>query len=148
MMKQLRTQALRSVIKLSKFILAVLFVTPVAAIAQNSLTIYSNSLVNGWQNASYNVTLDYANPSPVYSSNASVSVAITSAYGGIQLYHNDMTNTAYASIGFWLNGGAAGGQHLQMYGTLDVNGSSTAQNTRYYLNTPAANTWRQYIVPL
>ena len=149
MMKQPRTQALRSIfLKVSKFILAVLFATPVAAMAQNSLTIYSNSLINGWQNASYNATLDYANPSPVHSSNASVSVAVTSAYGGIQLYHNDMTNTAYASISFWLNGGAAGGQHLQMYGTLDVNGSSTAQNARYYLNTPAANTWLQYIVPL
>ena len=37
---------------------------------------------------------------------------------------------------------------LQMYGNLYVGGVNTAQSARYYLNTPLANTWQQYIVPL
>jgi hypothetical protein len=134
--------------KVSKFILAVSLAAPMVSMAQN-MTIYSNSLVNGWQDWSYNCTRNFANTSPVYSgSSDSISATITSAWGGIQLYHAGMTDTAYASISFWLNGGPSGGQQLQMYGNLNVGGSSTAQNARYYLNTPLANTWQQYIVPL
>jgi hypothetical protein len=55
-----------------------------------------------------------------------------------------MTNAAYASISFWLNGSTSGGQQLQMYGNL----STGTQNPRYSLNTPLANTWVQYTVPL
>ena len=100
------------------------------------------------QDSSYNCTLNYANTSPVYSgSTDSISATITSAYGGIQLYHAPMTNTAYASISFWLNGGADGGQHLQMYGHLGRRWRRL-QSARYSLNTPLANTWQQYTVPL
>jgi len=57
-----------------------------------------------------------------------------------------MTNTNFASISFWLNGGISGGQQLQMYGNL---GSPIQiQSPRYSLNTPVADTWLQYTVPL
>jgi alpha-N-arabinofuranosidase len=135
-------------LKLSKFIFMVALATPALGVAQNNMTIYADALTNGWVNASYNATLNFANTSPVYSGSDSISVTVTSAYGGIQLYHTDMTNTAYASISFYLNGGSIGGQQLQMYGSLDTGGSSTAQSARYYLNTPVANTWQQYTVPL
>lgn len=145
----LRIQALGGMlVKVSKFILVVLLAAPAVSLAQN-MTIYSNSLVNGWLDYSYNCTRNFANTTPVYSgSSDSISVTVNSAWGGLQLYHPDMTNTAYASISFWLNGGSSGGQQLQMYGNLDVGGSSTAQSARYYLDTPIANTWQQYIVPL
>ena len=135
------------VLKVSKFILVVSLAAPAVSVAQN-VTIYADSLVNGWLDWSYNTTRNFANTSPVHSGNVSISATVTSAWGGIQLYHTGMTNTAYASISFWLNGGASGGQQLQMYGNLYVGGVNTAQSARYHLNTPLANMWQQYIVPL
>ena len=35
-----------------------------------------------------------------------------------------------------------------MYGTLNIAGADTAQSARYHLNTPLANFWQQYTVPL
>ena len=129
-----------------KCIVAVSLAVPAVSVAQNMI-IYADSLTNGWLDYSYDCTRNFANTSPVHSGSDSISVTMTSAWGGIQLYHVDMTNTAYASISFWLNGGPSGGQQLQMYGDLDVGGTST-QGARYYLNTPIANVWQQYIVPL
>ena len=114
------------------------------ASAQSSGAIYSDSLVNGWSDGSYNCTRSFANSSPVHTGSKSISATVTAAYGGIQLNHPAMDSSAYASISFWLHGGSSGGQQLQMYGTL----SSAAQGPRYHLTTPVANTWQQYIVPL
>jgi hypothetical protein len=112
-----------------------------------NLVIYSNSLVNGWMDYSYNTTRNFANTSPVLSgSEYSISATVTNAYGGIQLFHAPMANTNYTSISFWLNGGRSGGQQLQMYGNL---GSPIQlQKPRYSLNTPLVDTWLQYTVPL
>jgi hypothetical protein len=132
------------VLNVLKFILAISLAVPMVSAAQTSMTIYTDSLVNGWSDGSYSVTLNYANTLPVHSGSDSISVTVNSAYGGIQLNHSSMTNSAFASISFWLNGGSSGGQQLQMYGNL----STGVQTARYYLNAPMVNTWQQYIVPL
>ncbi len=136
------------VLTVSRFILAVSLAMPAVSMAQSNLTIYADSLAPGWVDQSYNATRNFANPSPVHSGSHSISATLTGAWGAIQLYHPDMTDSAYSSISFWLNGGPNGGQQLQMYGNLDVGGTSTAQPGRYYLNTPPANIWQQYTVPL
>ena len=117
---------------------------PMASSAQSNMTIYADSLLNGWSDGSYNVTLNYNNTSPLHSGSHSISATITSAWGGIQLNHSSMTATGFASISFWLNGGANGGQQLQMYGNL----TTGVQSARYHLAAPTANTWQQYSVPL
>jgi hypothetical protein len=138
-----RNQPLKGKLKVSNFVLLMSMAVPVVARAQ--MTVYSNALVNGWENSSYNTTLNFANTSPVYTgSKDSISVTVTSAWGGIQLSHAAITDTAYASISFVLNGGASGGQSLQMYGIL----TTGVQSARYYLSAPVANTWQQYWVPL
>ncbi len=124
-----------------KILLSLAFV----AEAQTNQTIYTDSLVNGWQDSSY-CTRNLLNTSPVHSGTDSISATITSAWGGIQLYHAPMTNSGFGAVSFWLNGGANGGQRLQMYGTLAS--PQVAQSPRYYLASPLANTWQQYIVPL
>jgi alpha-N-arabinofuranosidase len=131
-----------------KFLLTVLLAAPALCRAQSNLTIYSDSLAAGWQDWSYACTRNFTNTSPVHSGSNSISVTITGAYGGLQLGHADMTNTNYGSITFWLNGGPSGGQLLQMYGLLDVTGTNVVQGARYALNTPLANAWQQYTVPL
>jgi hypothetical protein len=132
------------ILKVSKFILAAALAAPIVSLAQGNMTIYADSLVNGWRDGSYNVTLNYANTLPVHLGSDSISATITSAWGGIQLNHSSMTNTAFASISFWLHGGSSGGQQLQMYGNL----STGVQSLRYHLAAPLANTWQQYTVSL
>jgi alpha-N-arabinofuranosidase len=122
--------------------------TTINSFAQTNLPIYTDSLASGWADWSYGCTRNFANASPVYAGSSSISATITNGYGGIALYHPDLTNTAYATLSFWLHGGVSGGQQLQMYGTLDVGGSSTAQSPRYHLSSPIANTWQLYTVPL
>ena len=69
---------------MSKFIWAVSLAAPALSLAQTNMTIYANSLVNGWSDGSYNVTLNYANTSPVYTEaaipSASPSPAPTAAF--------------------------------------------------------------------
>ena len=104
--------------RLLRFVLAVSLAAPTASVAQSALTIYADTLANGWQDWSYGSSRNLANTSPVHSGSHSISVTITSAWGAIQLYHTGLTNASYASISFWLNGGPSGGQQLQMYGNL------------------------------
>ncbi|MGB7747089.1 MAG: glycoside hydrolase family 44 protein [Verrucomicrobiia bacterium] len=118
--------------------------------AQADQIIYDDALENNWQNWGW-ATINYANTSPVHSGSDSISVTISDAWQGIQIWHSDMDSTPYTNITFWLNGGSSGGQKLQVYGLLDAGGSQNqAQSARYYLNnpTPVANTWQQYTVPL
>ena len=126
------------------FAMALLLGNSLNSVAQTPMVIYTDSLVNGWSDGSYNCTRSFTNTSPVHSGSDSISATVTSMYGGIELDHSGMTNTAYTSISFWLNGGASGGQQLQMYGNL----STGTQGARYHVSTPVAGTWQQYIVPL
>ena len=136
----------RIVLNVSKFIffVAAALAAPVLSRAQVDMTIYADSRVNGWSDGSYNVTHSFVNTSPVHSGSDSISATITSAFGGIQLNHSSMTNTAFASISFWLHGGVSGGQQLQMY----ANVSTGTLGSRYHLTAPLAGTWQQYIVSL
>src|SRR5437016_8070943 len=82
--------------------------------AQAPLPIYIDHLVNGFQDWGW-ATHDYANPSPVHSGAASVAVTMA-PWEGLQIYHSDLDSSRYTSISFWINGGASGGQKLQVYG--------------------------------
>jgi hypothetical protein len=115
-----------------------------ASLGQTNMTIYADSLVNGWSDGSYNVTHSFANTSPVHTGSDSISATITNAYGGIQLNHAKMAVTNFASISFWVNGGLIGGQQLQMYGNL----TTGTQSPRYHLAAPLSGVWQQYTVPL
>ena len=141
-----KTPAPASVVRTSLVLLVAALLGRPAVLAQANLTIYSDSLASGWLDYSYGTTRNFANPSPVHSGSASISATITNAYGGIQLFHSPMTNSAYAFVSFWLNGGSSGGQQLQMYGNLGS--PPSAQSGRFSLAAPTINTWRQYFVPL
>jgi hypothetical protein len=126
--------------------LAAIFLFPVTLSADQ--IIYDDTLENSWQNWGW-AELDYANTSPVHSGSDSISVSITNAWQGIQIWHSDQDSTPYGSINIWLNGGPSGGQKLQVYGLLDINGSANyAASPRYTLAPLPANGWKLYTVPL
>jgi len=110
--------------------------------------VYDDALENGWQNWGWAV-LNYTNTSPTNSGSDSISITITNAWAGIQLYHPAQDASPYSGVSFWLNGGASGGQRLQMYGLVQIGTTNNwAQSARYPLSTLVADTWQQFTVPL
>jgi alpha-L-arabinofuranosidase len=111
------------------------------ALAQVDQTVYTDSLLNGWQNWSW-ATVNLANTNPVNSGGDSISVS-AAAYQALYLHHDAFDSTLYTSLVFWINGGAVGGQLLQVQAEL----SGTAQ-TVVTLPALAANTWQKISIPL
>jgi hypothetical protein len=123
------------------------FLAAFSIVARADQVIYDDALENGWLNYGW-ATLNYANTSPVHSGSDSISVT-AGAWAGIQLFHNDLNSTPYTSISFWADGGASGGQKLQVYGLLDVGGTNNfGQSARYQLASLPAGTWQQFTVSL
>ena len=114
---------------------------PTIARAQTDQAVYTDALVNGWQNWSW-ATVNLSNTAPVQSGTDSISVSAT-PYQALYLHQTAFDSTPYTSLVFWINGGAAGGQLLQVQATL--NGASQTVVT---LPALAANTWQQVSIPL
>ena len=114
---------------------------PALAQAQSDQTVYTDALVNGWQNWSW-ATVNLSNTTPVQSGTDSISVS-AGPYQALYLHQAPFDSTSYASLVFWINGGATGGQLLQVQATLN----GTAQ-TVVTLPALAANTWTQVSLPL
>jgi len=115
--------------------------------AQSVLPVYTDSLVNGFQDWGW-ATHNYANASPVHSGTRSISVTINAAWVGLQVYHPDMDSSLYSSLRFWMHGGSSGGQRLKAYGLLHVGSSANVAQSSFVLPTLTANTWQQFTIPL
>ena len=107
-----------------------------------TLGVFDDALLNSWQNWSW-ATVNFSNPSPVHAGTTSISVHEVNAFDGLYLHHTNIDSSLYKTVSFWLNGGATGGQQLQVYATA----SGTGQGT-YPLPALAPNTWIQFTIPL
>src|SRR5580704_7886428 len=97
-------------------ILLPLLAVATVALSQNQI-IYDDALENGWQQWDWTgTTVNLANTSPVHSGSHSLSVTFSNAnYGALYLEAGASFNTsAYTNLTFWINGGATGGQLLQV----------------------------------
>src|SRR5262245_44130449 len=75
------------------------------AAAQAPLPLYTDRLVNAFQNWSWG-TINLANTSPTLSNvNYSVSLSGTPYNVALSLYHPDFNATIYSNLVFWGNGG-------------------------------------------
>ena len=121
------------------------FGTAFSAIAQAPLAIYTDNLVNGFQDWSW-ATRNLANASPTHSGTNSISVTAT-AWTALSFEHSDFNVTPYSSLIFWADGGTSGGQRLQVNLSYGPNG---ATNGPTYALSPAlpAGAWQQYTIPL
>ena len=124
---------------------AAIFTTASTGFAQADLPIYTDNLVNGFQDwswASHNLT----NASPTYTGSGSISVSDV-AWTAISFEHADFNVIPYTNLNFWANGGASGGQRLQVFLEYGPNGASNGP--AYSLPTALpANNWQQYTIPL
>jgi len=105
------------------------------------LSIYTDSLQNGWQNWSW-ATTNFSNTSPVHAGSDSIAVT-AGAWAAMYLHAPSAVDTsAYSSLSFWINGGPAGGQLLQVAATLAGTGQAS------YSLSPLTTGWQQITIPL
>ena len=113
-------------------------------VATDSLPIYTDNLVNGFQSWSWAaVNLANSAPSPVHSGPYSISVTDRGYSQALSLDRSAFNSSPYASLAFWINGGSAGNQQVQVAGLLDG-----ANQPAFSLPKLSANTWRYVSIPL
>jgi hypothetical protein len=112
-----------------------------AAWAQTDQPIYTDSLVNGWQNWSW-ATVNLANGAPVHAGSRSLSVS-AAAWQALYLHHAAFATDGYSDLAFWIHGGSAGGQLLLVQALL-----GGAAQTAVLLPPLAANGWQKVTIPL
>jgi hypothetical protein len=112
-----------------------------AATTNTPMSVYTDSLQTGWQNWSW-ATVNLAATSPVHSGTKSIAITMY-AWSGFYLHLDAFDSTPYAALTFWINGGATGGQSIQLQATL-----SGQPQTAYPIGPLKANTWTQVTVPL
>ena len=113
-----------------------------SAMAQANLPIYTDNLVNAFQDWSWG-THDLGNSSPVHSGSNSISASFV-AWQGLSFHNSDFNTTPYSSVSFWANGGSGGGQIINVYAELD---GTNALPVFTLPALPAIN-WQQFTVPL
>jgi hypothetical protein len=107
-------------------------------------TVYTDSLQNGWQDWSYSVTRNFSySGSYIHSGANAISATITNAWGALSLWHSALDSSVYTNLTFWINGGANGGQQLQIYAEL-----TGVTKPGVTLPTLSANTWQQMTISL
>src|SRR5690349_16056632 len=118
------------------------FVVPIFCWGQANLPVYTDRLVNGFQNWGWG-TLNLANTATVHSGANAVSLTGTAWNVALGLHHSGLDSSPYGSISFWAHGGPSGGQILKVY--AHVNGADTAGTI---LTALPANAWRQFTIAL
>ena len=121
--------------------ISVSLLVPMRVPAQAPTVVYSDLLLNGFQDWSWG-TRSFANTSPVHSGSRSISASLA-AWQAISFHHADLNASAYSSLTFWANGGTNGGQRLQVYAEYGTNTGPGAQ-----IAALPANTWTQIVVTL
>ncbi|MEN9938050.1 MAG: hypothetical protein RLZZ387_4629 [Chloroflexota bacterium] len=106
--------------------------------------IYDDVLTSGWQNYSWaNVNLAASAPARGQSSIA-VTYGAVPPYQGLFLAHPDIATTGYTRLRFWMHGGAAGGQLVQVY----VKMADGTDGPKVPVPAPPAGAWAEVQVPL
>ena len=117
----------------------------VKADAQANLPIYTDYMVNGFQDWGW-ATRNLANTSPTHSGASSISVT-TAANTGLSFEHSDFNVTPYGNLVFWANGGSAGGQRLQVSLQYGSYGAFIGPSVNALPALPFG-LWQQYSIPL
>ncbi|HEY5809341.1 MAG TPA: hypothetical protein VIT67_15310 [Povalibacter sp.] len=107
----------------------------------NGMSIYGDALVNGWQNWSW-ATVNTSQTTTVHTGSSAIAV-VSGPYAALYLHHDALPTDAYATLTFWINGGATGGQTLNVIG-LRNDVAQPAVN----VGPLAANTWQEVSIPL
>lgn len=117
-------------------VMLLIFGSPARA---DNLTIYADSLASSWDNWSWDTTVNFANPSPVYAGSSSIAITFNAAWAGFYLHSSSAVDSSgYDKLSFWIHGGAGNGRSLRLVANASAWVAVTAQ----------PETWTQMIVPL
>jgi alpha-N-arabinofuranosidase len=128
-----------------------LFLSPHrAGAAGGDLIIYSDdSLLNGWQNWSWNTAADLSSTAYVHTGSRSIKVTYTAPWAGFRLNHDPFCDSSYTQLNFWINGGTQGGRPISVRGlNKNVEQSAVALDSYIEGGAIAAATWRKVSIPL
>lgn len=118
---------------------------PAVALAAADLPVYTDTLASGWEDWSWDTTLNWNNSTPVHAGTASISAAYTAAWGGVYLGRsNALPASDYTALRFWINGGSVGNRTIAV---RIIDGAGGNWDNHFDV-TPAANAWTQVSVPL
>src|SRR5579862_5745869 len=112
-----------------------------SSFAQANQSVYADMLGTGWQDWSW-ATVNLASTNTVHSGSKSISVD-AAANEALYLHHDAFSTSAYTNLTFWINGGAVGGQQLQV--RAELNG---AAQIAVHLPTLSSNVWQQITLSL
>ncbi|MGP8198028.1 MAG: alpha-L-arabinofuranosidase [Limisphaerales bacterium] len=119
-------------------------------LAQASLPVYTDNMVNGFQDRSW-MPHNLASTSLVHSGANSISATPSAVWQALAFaatiynsYEGGFNNTPYNNFVFWANGGPAEGQVLEIFAYYD--GEENSGNA--YVLPPLTNSWQQYSIPL
>ncbi len=106
------------------------------------LIVYGDALAAGWQNWSWNTTVDLANTTPVQSGANSIALTYTAGWAGLSLRAPGPVNPAnYAGVSFWVYG--VSGSGLLNFYIQTTDGGAASPGVTF---TPAAGQWTQVTV--
>jgi len=96
---------------------------PAPSLLAADQAVYTDALGTGWANWSWNTTVNLSNPSPVHQGSASIAATYTAAWAGLYLHVSpSLSGADFASLRFFIHGGSAGGQRLNL--VYDGSGSA------------------------
>jgi alpha-L-arabinofuranosidase len=121
-------------------------------LAQASLPVYTDNLVNSFQDYSW-IPDNLANTTPVHSGEHSIKAdandddweALAFVATVYDTYQGGFNSTLYDNLVFWADGGATGGQLLDV---VAVGGANQDWGPGYYLSALPTNSWQQFTIPL
>ena len=107
----------------------------------NGMSIYGDALVNGWNNWSW-ASVNTASTTTVHTGSSAIAVT-ADAFEALYLQHAALPTDAYESLKFWINGGATGGQTLNVVALRnDVSQPAVT------IGPLPAGTWQEVVIPL
>ena len=107
--------------------------------------IYTDALAPGWSNYSW-ATVDLQAAAPVHSGSRSIAVTY-GAWQGLYLHYPELSTAGFSHLRFFIHGGSAGGQRLNVYATHTVNGSDQ-NGPSVAVSPPTANAWSEVRIAL
>jgi hypothetical protein len=115
--------------------------------AQANLPIYTDHLVNGFQDWSWGPR-NLSCTTLIHSGSDSISGSLTN-WQGLSFEHPDFNVSPYASFSFWIHGGTNGGGLVGGGQVIQVSAvHGTNSGPAYVLPALSAGPWQQYTIPL
>ena len=123
---------------------SLLWLSPGLASPNLSHVIYDDALATGWQDWSW-ATVSHTATSPVHSGSRSIAVTFD-AWEGLYLHKAGVDTLGVTHLRFYIHGGGSGGQAMNLFMNLVVNGSPQ-NGPAVAVPAPAANAWSEVMLP-